>query len=242
MFTHYRTQGLVLKNENRGENDQILTILTEDFGKLEILGKAIRKIKSKLRSSANPFSLAEIEFIQGKVFKTLTDAVILDNFQELKKDLKKLKTSYQISEALDKLVQREEKDEKIWDLSGKTFEILNKHSLSIKNYPLLYYYFLWNLFNILGYSPELYKCVICRKKIVQGIDIFFSAEEGGLICGDECQERAKFPEKTCSDAIKILRIIFKKDFADLAKIKINESHLRSLKEISDNYLRNILSK
>lgn len=241
MFTHYRTQGFVLKNEDRGENDQTLTILTESFGKLKILGKAVRKIKSKLRSSTTPFSLVEIEFIQGRALKTLTDATILNDFHESKKDLKKLKTFYQIAEVLDQLLKREEIDERIWKLSCKTFEILNKYSLKTKNYPLLYYYFLWKFFNLLGYSPDIYKCVICQEGIIQNSNIFFSAEEGGLICVN-CLSLAKFPEKTDSDTVKILRIILKKDFGDLVKIRINENHLKSLKEISDNYLRNILNK
>lgn len=46
MFVHYRTQGLFIKEEDRGEANQLFTIFTKDFGKLEILGKAIRKISS----------------------------------------------------------------------------------------------------------------------------------------------------------------------------------------------------
>ena len=77
MAIHYRTQGFILKKTDRGEADQILTIYTKDFGKLEILGKAIRKIKSKLRSGADLFYFSEIEFIQGKAYKTLTDILKL---------------------------------------------------------------------------------------------------------------------------------------------------------------------
>jgi len=47
MFLKYRTQGLIFKKEERGEADQLFTVFTRDFGKLEVLGKAIRKISSK---------------------------------------------------------------------------------------------------------------------------------------------------------------------------------------------------
>ena len=76
MFLNYRTKGFIFKKEDRGEADQLFTIYTKDFGKLEILGKAIRKISSKLRSGAETFYLSEIEFIQGKTYKTLTDAIL----------------------------------------------------------------------------------------------------------------------------------------------------------------------
>ena len=83
-FTHYRTQGIFLKKEDRGEADQLFTVFAEDFGKLEILGRAIRKITSKLRSASSPFYLSEIEFIQGKTYKTLTDAILIDNFKNIR--------------------------------------------------------------------------------------------------------------------------------------------------------------
>ena len=60
MFIHYRTNGVMIKKKDLGEADQLFTIYTKDFGKLEILGKAIRKISSKLRSGAELFYLFHI--------------------------------------------------------------------------------------------------------------------------------------------------------------------------------------
>ena len=173
MFIHYRTLGLVLKKENRGENDQLFTFYTKDFGKLEILGKAIRKISSKLRSGTDVFYLSEIEFIQGKAQKTLTDAVLVDKFKNLRKDLKRLAVAYKISEVVDDLIKDQEKDEKIWRLVSETFHKLDNLTLLPVNYFLIYYYFLWNLFSVLGYQPEIYKCSFCQKKLEPN-KIYFS--------------------------------------------------------------------
>ena len=174
MFTHYRTLGLILKKENRGETDQLFTFYTRDFGKIEILGKAIRKISSKLRSGADIFYLSEIEFIQGKAYKTLTDAILIGKFENLRKDLKRLAVAYKISEVLNDLVKNEEKDEKIWRLILETFDKLDNLSLFPVNYFLIYYYFLWNFFSILGYAPEIYHCSICQKKLYPG-RLYFSS-------------------------------------------------------------------
>ena len=98
MATHYRTQGFIVKKTDRGETDQLLTIYTKDFGKLEILGKAIRKVKSKLRGGAELFYFSEIEFIQGKTNKTLTDANLIESFPNIRKNLKKLAIAHKIAE------------------------------------------------------------------------------------------------------------------------------------------------
>lgn len=204
MATHYRTQGILIKKADRGEADQLLSWYTKDFGKLEILGKAIRKIKSKLRGEAQLFYLSEIEFIQGKTYKTLTDAILINNFLNIRNDLEKLKIAYQITEILDSLVIKEEKDEHIWQLLVETFERLNSSQFTTSNLQLLYYYFFWNLVSLLGYWPELKVGLICGKKI--NVDIF-----------------------------KILKLILKKDWQTLSKLKITAYHLKFLNNLSEWY-------
>jgi DNA repair protein RecO (recombination protein O) len=200
MAVHYRTQGFIIKKADRGEDSQLFTVYTKDFGRVEILGKAIRKIKSKLRSGTELFYFSEIEFIQGKTHKTLTDAILIDKFQNLRKSLKRLKIVRQIAELLDELVIKEERDEQIWQLLKEVFEKLN----SLKKTEIIYYYFFWHLVSILGYQPELHR---------------------GAIGG-----RAVNP-----DIIKILKVIFKKDWSILARLRIEPVHQKLLKNTAQWY-------
>lgn len=233
MAVHYRTQGFFIKKTDRGEADQLFTIYTKDFGKLEILGKAIRKIRSKLRGGAELFYLSEIEFIQGKTHKTLTDAILIENFPNIKKDLKRLTTAFKISETLDSLVRGQEPDKDIWQLLNETFERINSEKSEI-----IYYYFLWNLLSILGYGPQLYNCAFCQRKLIPG-KLYFSFEDGGVVC-PVCSARVKKIQKINPDIIKILRIILKKDWEILSKLKIEPPHRKLLKEVSESYLNGII--
>src|SRR3989344_1336762 len=110
MFVHYRTRGIILDRKERGESDLLFTIYTKDFGRIEILGKAIRKIDSKLRPAADIFYFSEIEFIQGKTQKTLTDAILLEKFSEIQKDLKQRTLAYKISDTLANFIKGQEPD------------------------------------------------------------------------------------------------------------------------------------
>lgn len=249
MAVHYRTQGLVLKKRDLGEADRIFTIFTKNFGKLEILAKAIRKIKSKLRGGMEIFYLSDIEFIQGKTHKTLTDAILIENFKNLKKDLLKLKIAYKIAEISEQLIKGEEKDEKIWQLFSETFQTLNNAPLSIVKCQLLYYYFLWSLLSILGYQPQLSNCILCQKKIEGPLlpgggragwnpeNLYFSPKEGGIIC-NSCSKRIKKESRVGlkPEIVKILRLFLTKDWKITSRLKIEKDWLNSLKEISENYL------
>ena len=233
-FTHYRTKGFFLKEEERGEVDRLFTVFTRDFGKLRIFGKAIRKIKSKLRAGTKIFSISEIEFIQGKTHKTLTDTVLIDRFKNIKESPEKLEIAFQIAETMDSLLGEEEKDDEIWQLLKETIQRLDNCSLEVKNYLLIYYYFFWNFVSILGYKPELYHCSVCQKKLFPH-NLHFSSKEGGIVCESCFQKMDKKTKELYSkiniNVVKILRLIIKKNWNILKQLKIgeeDEENLRSL--------------
>ncbi|MCX6760551.1 MAG: DNA repair protein RecO [Candidatus Nealsonbacteria bacterium] len=232
MFNHYRTSGFILKKNDRGEANRIFTVYTKDFGKLDLLARAERKITSKLRGGLELFYFSEIEFIQGKHYKTLIDAVLIDSFKSLKKDLKTLSVLSKISEVFDSLVREADPDEKIWNLLMEVFKKLNSTRPEI-----VYYYFFWNFITTLGYRPELYNCSLCQKKLSPK-DIYFNDKEAGLTCG-RCENPTESAKSINPDAIKIIRIILKKDWLTLKKLKIKKEELGSLKDISQYYLSEI---
>ena len=234
MFIHYRTQGFVFKKVDSGEADRIFTIFTKDFGKLEILGKGIRKISSKLRSGMEIFYLSDIEFIQGKTHKTLTDAILIERFNNLRNSLKRLAIAYKISEVFDSLVVGQEPDKRLWKLLIEVFGKLNSLEIENSKLEILYYYFLWNFLSILGFKPQLNFCSICQKKLIpQGL--YFSFKEGGVVC-QNCSKKIKEEKKISPEAVKILRLILEKDFDFLKRLKIKEEQQKEIREISENYL------
>jgi DNA repair protein RecO (recombination protein O) len=232
--------GFIFRKEERGEADQIFKIFSKDFGRVEILGKGIRKISSKLRSGMEIFYFSEIEFVQGKIYKTLTDAIFLEKFPNLRKNLKKLAIAYKISEDLDNFIKGEEPDEKIWRLLLEVFQELENLEFKTFNLQLIYYYFFWNLISFLGQRPEVYFCLICQKKLGPK-GLYFNKKEGGIVC-QNCFLKIKEGEKISKRIVKILRIFFEKDIQFLRKIMVNREDLEKLKKISENYSNFLLEK
>src|SRR4030042_3557410 len=150
MSAYYRTKGFVFKKTDINESDRVFSVFTEDFGRIELTGKALRKITSKLRAGIDIFYLSEIEFIQGKNRKTLTDAVKIKKFNELDNDLKKLETARQVSEVMDIFIKGEEEDKNFFIF----LEQFLNNSLSLKkflNYRIAFQYFVWNFMSFQGY-------------------------------------------------------------------------------------------
>jgi len=234
MTTHYKTQAFVFKKDDINESDRFFSVFTDDFGRLDIFAKAIRKNASKLRSGIDIFFMTEIEFIQGKSKKTLTDATIIEKFNNVPQDFEKFKTASRIGEILDDFIKGEEKDENIFNLLNEVFYKLNDHNMDVRKCALVYYYFLWNTLSLLGYRSEVQRCASCNEKLIP-YNIYFSSKEGGVIC-KKCLSKDKFSQKINSDIVKILRIILSKDWQTLFKLKIEPSSQKLLENISENVI------
>ena len=235
MTTHYKTRAFVFKKNNINESDRNFSVFTDEFGRLDIYAKAIRKITSKLRSGIDVFFMSEIEFIQGKSKKTLTEAVIIEKFDNIWRDSEKFKTANRIAEILDNFIKGQEKDENVFNLLNEAFYKLNDRNLNIEKCALLYYYFLWNALSLLGYRPEVKKCSICQQKL-NPYNIYFSSGEGGVVC-KKCSFLDKNSQKINSDVVKILRLILSKDWQILSKLKIEPSSQKLLSEVSENTIK-----
>ena len=46
-FRSYRAEAIVLKHHDWGEADRILTVFTREHGKLRVIAKGVRKIRSR---------------------------------------------------------------------------------------------------------------------------------------------------------------------------------------------------
>lgn len=237
MLLNQRTEGFIFRRENRLEADSVLSIFTKDFGRIEILAKALRKINAKLRSGSELFSFSEIEFIQGKNQKTLTDAMVISRFPSISISPEKRQTAYAMADVLDSLIKGQEPDDNLLNLVITTYEKLD--SLAVEKRFLVFEYFFWNLLDILGYKPELSCCSLCRANLVPE-SIYFSFKDGGLIC-HRCATSIYDKIKVHQDIIKCYRLFLKREIDLLERLKIESNLQKKFREISAQYYRYIAS-
>jgi len=242
MTSHYRTRGFIFKKEDRLEADRIFSIFSEDFGRIEVIGRAIRKINSKLKSGLDIFSLSEVEFIEGKNKKTLTDALFIERFRNICQSQESFETAEKISSLVDIFVKGEEKDSELFRLLDDVFYKLNNQqfyslnsssSKRISSFQMLYFYFFWNFVSKLGYGPELLNCPLCRQKLNPD-KLYFSSSDGGVICG-KCYPLKNGFIEIKADLVKILRLILNGDWNTISRLKIENNVMKLLEEVLENY-------
>lgn len=238
MFTSYRTRAFVLSRENRGEADKRVTFFSKEFGLVEVVGKSLRKIDSKLRGGVLPFSLSSIEFIQGRRFNILTFAETEKNFPSLKKELPKLRVCYKMRDLIQRFVREPEPDERLWRFLAGALERLEGESFDSRLDPYLFYlYFSWRFLSLLGYGLELYQCTSCGKKLCPRESFLFQG--GGPIC-EVCAKGSREEKiKVSRRCLKVLRGIEKKPFSFVRRIKLGKEDFLELDKTLNFYVNNI---
>ena len=149
-----KTQAIILKSTDSNEIDRFLTVYSKKLGKVLINAKGVKKLESKLRYSIEPISYVQMILVEGKNFLILKDAVLLDQFLKIKKDLQKIKIAKKLAEMIDEAMAGEEKDEDVWFLILKTIQAIDRNRISGN---LVLKTFQKNLIKLLGYDPEQMK-------------------------------------------------------------------------------------
>jgi DNA repair protein RecO (recombination protein O) len=232
MFTHHRTEGVILSSRKRRDADEVFTLYTSDFGKLDVIGRSIRKSESKLKMNMSLFSLVEIGFIEGKKYNTLTDVFLVSNPKKAKRDLGKLSLLYRISEVVLSLVYEQERDENIFLLLKESFAKIDETSFSKEKLKLFYCFFTFNLLYFLGYKMYIEKCAFCGEVVLK--DCYFNAKEGGVVCMD-CF--LKNPSGIYLENVQLLKCFFENN---LEKTFLQDAKL--FLAILENYLAFIPEK
>ena len=230
MKSHFRTQGIFLKETPHREADYFFTIYTKEYGLISALGRSIRKIDSKLRGGAQLFYLSEVEFIEGKNYNILIDASSLDRFENILENVNRLGVAYRISEIVTDFIKGEEKDEALWNLFLQSFKGLNNKEIDPN---ILFFFFLWNFLSLLGYRPQLKNCARCGKDL-EPKGLCFSFKDGGVVC-EECSGKMKREVKISPNIVKIIRLFLRQKLEILSHINIPKDNLDNLEEISKKY-------
>ena len=81
---------IVLRRRDSGESDRRLTVLTEEYGKIDVLAKGARKGGSRLSGVSDPLSAAVMNLAEGKRNLFITQAQPLHSFRGLRNDYDRL--------------------------------------------------------------------------------------------------------------------------------------------------------
>ena len=211
------TTGFVLRRNDYREYDRIYTIYTSDFGKISLLVRGAKRIKSKLAPALESFDEVRIDFAKGKVFNHLSGSASLALNKNILKDGQKIELARDCLYLIDRFIKPEETDQQIYSLLKDIFFFIARQEKEC--FLKLKVYFFWRLVDSLGYRPQLDECALCgaRSGIVNQ-KLWFNITDNILIC-KECAGAGILID---SETLENLRKIFQSNPEDFLKIELNQ--------------------
>ena len=233
----YLTKAIILNRRPFRECDSMATVYSFDKGKLELAVRGARKISSKLAGHIEPLNLSEIMVVRGRQFDYVGGAVSENCFIDLKSNLEKSLIAGQAVNIFNQLIKHGEQDGDIFLLLQDFLNTLDKDKNKEFNCELLLNFLIFKLLDQLGYKPELYNCVVCKKKIIPNNNKF-DLSRGGLVCAD-CAKNIQYnkPLQISANCIKVLRLVIESDLSRLTKLKINDNLDKETSNIICSFLK-----
>jgi len=146
------TRAAILSRTDYGEADRILTLLTPDFGKLTLVAKGVRRIKSKLAGGIELFSLSEITFIQGRgSMGTLVSTRLIKHYSHIITDIERTMLGYELIKQLNKITE-DQPEEAYFTLLQDVFVALDDTAVPL---PVIRLWFPVQYLRIGGRAPNL---------------------------------------------------------------------------------------
>jgi DNA repair protein RecO (recombination protein O) len=221
---------IILSSHNVGEFDRLYVLYTREIGMVKAMGRGARKPAAKLAGHLEPGTFSEVYVARARGMGNIASAITIENFDNIKKDFKKLVSVLKIFKFFSRHFSEEEKDEKIFDLLKDFLGDWENSGDRGDQGRILLEAFWWKLFDALGHRPETMKCAKCEARLEENGEKFFSAARGGVVCG-KCFSGEPDLAKISADQIKLLRVFLANSLEKILKVKIGDDELKGLGRI-----------
>lgn len=146
------TEAIVLSRTYYGEADRILTMLTPEHGKVRLMARGVRRVKSKLAGGIELFSVSSITFAPGRgEIGTLISARLETHYSQIVTDVERTMAGYEFIRLLHKITE-DQVESAYFELLQQAFAALD----SEKNTMLVKLWFSAQLLRLGGHTPNLF--------------------------------------------------------------------------------------
>lgn len=176
-----KVKGIVIRETAYKDNDKIITILTDSIGKVSVIAKGAKKTNSPYLASSQFLVYSEFVLYQNTGYFYLNSAAVINTFYNLRIDLDKLQTVFELTKLINSVTDENQDCERILKLFLNTIYALDKLD---KDKKLIVNAFKIKLFTLLGFAPRQDKCANCSKSLLESEDefVYYNYVDNVFLC------------------------------------------------------------
>ena len=228
----FRTDGLIIKEQNIGEQDKLVHVLTKSHGVIKAFVRGAKSLKSSKSASTSLLSYSRLTFYKSRDSYIIGDARIIKIFSKLRGDVKKTCLAQYFCELALTICPQEQPAENFLSLTLNSLYLLSEDK---RKAELVKPCFEMRIATMAGYMPDLVMCGECG--VYAAEEMYFSPRTGKILCASCHGIRADGWVKLSEAAMTALRHTVYSDDDKLFSFSLSDEGLKMLNAASESYIQ-----
>ncbi|MDD6808378.1 MAG: DNA repair protein RecO [Oscillospiraceae bacterium] len=225
---HIETDGLVIREQNVGESDRLITVLTSKYGVIKAFVHGAKSMKSKLLSGTQLLCYSDFTFFRGRDAYTVDSANAKNVFFELRSDIYSLSIALYLAELAGELAPEMDDADELLRLTLNSIYLLSKGK---KDRRLIKSVAELRAMSISGFMPNLVACDSCGE--FKSDVFFFSIQHGNILC-QNCNNGRPGVPLSFSTVTAMRHIVFSEP-KKIFDFELTETAQNELSAITENF-------
>lgn len=229
---HFRTKGVVIREQTISENDKLVTLLTQKKGVIRAFARGAKNPKNYKSAGTQQFCYCDFDIYSGNNVFSVEEANVQDTFFNLRNDIQVLALAQYFCELMYELAPREETaDEYLKLLLNANYLLMSgkKDRAIIK--PIVE----MRLLGMSGYMPSVVGCGNCGE--FESDTMYFNVSNGELYC-DKCNSN-KYNMPLSISVVTAVRHVLYSESEKLFSFNLKGQSLTDFKDMSESYLQHV---
>lgn len=229
-------QAIVLRVTDYNDRDALLTVLSRNYGKLTIKARGLRRKNSPLTAQCQLLAYSEFTLFEYKGMYTINEAVTIELFHELRRDLVKLSLGTYFAQAAEVMCQEDLPNPELQSLVLNCLYALSKLNEDERKVKAA---FELRSACLAGYFPDLSGCQGCGNAFPDRFDM----KAGQLEC-TTCRnlESDGIRMPITPGVLQAMRYLCECDSRRLFRFSLPPEGMEMLENVTEAYLTTQLER
>lgn len=229
-----KTDGLVVRQVNYKDNDQILTVLTKEHGLMTLKARGVRSRSSRLKGACQLLAYSEFTVFENRGFHTIDEANAIHMFPELRADIELLSLASYFAQVAEVLSQEDMPNPELLSLTLNALYALCRRLCTPE---LVKAAFELRAACLGGYTPELSGCAVCGDPEPDRFDV-----RGGILCCASCSAGEGLRLPVSPGSLAAMRYLVSCDAKRLFAFRLEGRAVKELCDLAETYLQTQLER
>lgn len=233
----YTVEAIVIRSMDYGEGHKIITLFTKESGKVGVVARGAKKMRSRLAGLTLLFTYGEFTYYRSGQLGNLSGGDIITSHQAIQDDIYKTAYAAYLLEMIDRMLLDQDGSAYLFEQLLAALEAIETD----KDSQIIAHLFEMKMLSFAGYSPSLDACASCSEEASLTARMRFSVQLGGLLC-TRCAHKDGHALSLSGRTVKLMQMFQHVDLRQLGQITVSKESKQELRHVMRLFMNTHVSE